>query len=306
MARIYATRPQVRAMAAHGAEVVDGRSAALRAVLAAAGPGRAPVPPLELTPRRVWPRSSAAASSRSSGGCGTRRTARSSSRRAADGIEVPAVYKPRARRAAAVGLPRRHALPARGRGVELSDGLGWGRRARHRARATTARSAMGALQRFVEHDPEEHYFTLLAGNEDRFRAVRRVRHPRQQHRPQGRPLPPRPCPTTTIVGIDHGLTFHRMWKLRTVIWDFADEPVPRRSLDDVRRVVAELDDGRARGGDSARCSRPPSSRPLGDPRRRPPPRRPLPRARARLPLRPLAAGLNCLMRASSRGTQVMV
>ena len=29
-----------------------------------------------------------------------------------------------------------------------------------------------------------------------------------------------------IVGIDHGLTFHPDWKLRTVIWDFAGEPVP--------------------------------------------------------------------------------
>ena len=27
-------------------------------------------------------------------------------------------------------------------------------------------------------------------------------------------------------GIDHGLCFHRQPKLRTVIWDFADEPVP--------------------------------------------------------------------------------
>ena len=27
----------------------------------------------------------------------------------------------------------------------------------------------GAVQRFVEHDPDEHYFTLLEGREDRFR-----------------------------------------------------------------------------------------------------------------------------------------
>jgi uncharacterized repeat protein (TIGR03843 family) len=46
-----------------------------------------------------------------------------------------------------------------------------------------------------------------------------------------------------IVGIDHGLTFHPHWKLRTVIWDFAGEPVPPEMVDDLCRVVAALDDG---------------------------------------------------------------
>ena len=58
VARIYATRPQVRAMAARGAAVVDGGPAAVPAVRDAHGPGRPPVPPLELTPAQVWPRSS--------------------------------------------------------------------------------------------------------------------------------------------------------------------------------------------------------------------------------------------------------
>ena len=48
------------------------------------------------------------------------------------------------------------------------------------------------------------------------------------------------------LGIDHGLTFHPPWKLRTVIWDFAGEPVPAALLDDVCRVVGGLD-GRAIG-----------------------------------------------------------
>ena len=36
-------------------------------------------------------------------------------------------------------------------------------------------------------------------------------------------------------GIDHGLCFHRQPKLRTVIWDFADEPLPDRLLADLGR-----------------------------------------------------------------------
>ena len=46
-----------------------------------------------------------------------------------------------------------------------------------------------------------------------------------------------------IVGIDHGLTFHEDWKLRTVIWDFAGEKLPPAAADDVCRVVADLESG---------------------------------------------------------------
>jgi uncharacterized repeat protein (TIGR03843 family) len=34
--------------------------------------------------------------------------------------------------------------------------------------------------------------------------------------------------------IDHGICFHAENKLRTVIWDFADELVPEKLLDDLR------------------------------------------------------------------------
>lgn len=44
-----------------------------------------------------------------------------------------------------------------------------------------------------------------------------------------------------IWGIDHGLTFHADPKLRTVIWDFEGEPVPKRLLRDVQRITKELE-----------------------------------------------------------------
>ena len=99
------------------------------------------------------------------------------------------------------------------------------------------------MQRFVEHDPEEHYFTLLERARRRVPPHGRVRHRDQQHRPQGRSLPPRRCRDGHIFGIDHGVSFHAQWKLRTVIWDFACEPIPPALVDDVCRVLAELDDG---------------------------------------------------------------
>jgi hypothetical protein len=43
--------------------------------------------------------------------------------------------------------------------------------------------------------------------------------------------------------IDHGLTFHVDNKLRTVIWDFAGEPLPRDVCGDVERAQVELETG---------------------------------------------------------------
>ena len=43
--------------------------------------------------------------------------------------------------------------------------------------------------------------------------------------------------------IDHGLTFHVDQKLRTVIWDFSGEPLPRELCGDVERTLVEVEKG---------------------------------------------------------------
>ena len=43
-----------------------------------------------------------------------------------------------------------------------------------------------------------------------------------------------------VWGIDHGLTFNMAPKLRTVIWDFAGQRVPRSLLADLRRLAGEM------------------------------------------------------------------
>lgn len=40
-----------------------------------------------------------------------------------------------------------------------------------------------------------------------------------------------------IWGIDHGLTFHPQFKLRTVIWDFGGDPIPEVLLADLQRFL---------------------------------------------------------------------
>jgi uncharacterized repeat protein (TIGR03843 family) len=98
---------------------------------------------------------------------------------------------------------------------------------------------VGMVQRFVEHDPDDHYFTLLEHHADEFRrfAVFDV-VVNNADRKGGHCL----CEMTTghIYGIDHGLTFHVGTKLRTVIWDFASEPVGDELLADVARLQREL------------------------------------------------------------------
>ncbi len=47
--------------------------------------------------------------------------------------------------------------------------------------------------------------------------------------------------------IDHGLTFHADPKLRTIIWDFAGEPLPPAFRSDLERASAALESGELRG-----------------------------------------------------------
>jgi hypothetical protein len=44
--------------------------------------------------------------------------------------------------------------------------------------------------------------------------------------------------------IDHGVCFHRVWKLRTVIWDFAGEELPQEILDVLNRVLQSMGEAR--------------------------------------------------------------
>ena len=50
-------------------------------------------------------------------------------------------------------------------------------------------------------------------------------------------------PSDRVWVIDHGLTFHVDQKLRTVIWDFAGQPLPPELCGDVEDALMELDRG---------------------------------------------------------------
>ena len=102
----------------------------------------------------------------------------------------------------------------------------------------------GSLQLFIEHDPEYHYFNFNAADRQRLRPValfdllinnadRKGSHvliDAEQH----------------IWLIDHGICFHAEDKLRTVIWDFAGEPIPESLCADLQRFHTELSSEAAR------------------------------------------------------------
>lgn len=144
-----------------------------------------------------------------------------------------AIYKPRRAERPLwdfpSGLDRREAAAH-----ELSEALGW-----DLVPHTIVRDGplgVGSFQRFVEADFEQHYFTLFeAGRHlDRLRAmcvfdlVANNTDRKSGH-----------CLVSVgdeLFGIDHGLCFHEDFKLRTVIWEFAGEAIPRPLLDDLMHL----------------------------------------------------------------------
>jgi len=125
----------------------------------------------------------------------------------------------------------------------VSEALGWGL-----VPETVIREGplgIGSLQRFVDADFTQHYFTLL-------------------ERPEHHPALEAICVLDLVVNngdrksghclmdaggriwaIDHGLSLHAEPKLRTVIWDFAGRPLPEALLIDVARLAVGSPDLKA-------------------------------------------------------------
>jgi uncharacterized repeat protein (TIGR03843 family) len=96
----------------------------------------------------------------------------------------------------------------------------------------------GSLQQFIAADLGEHYFTLMPQRADDFRTMAAFDViVNNADRKSGHCLLDR---DGHIWGVDNGLTFHPLPKLRTVIWEFAGEEVPARLRADAARLVFEL------------------------------------------------------------------
>jgi uncharacterized repeat protein (TIGR03843 family) len=155
-----------------------------------------------------------------------------------DGAQRQAIYKPhRGERQLwdfPDGLYRREVAA-----YELAQALGWPLIPETIVR-TTAPFGVGSLQRFIDADFDEHYFTLL--EEDRHRPALQAMGvfdlvANNADRKGGHCLLDK---EDRIWGIDHGLCFNVAPKLRTVIWDFAGQPIAEPLRADLGRLASEL------------------------------------------------------------------
>jgi uncharacterized repeat protein (TIGR03843 family) len=120
----------------------------------------------------------------------------------------------------------------------LSEALGWGLVPLTLVRED-APYGTGALQCFIEADFEQHYFTLAPDAAHRERLMRICLFDliaNNADRKSGHCLL---GPDGHVYAIDNGLCFHAEPKLRTVIWEFAGEPIPPPLLADVRRLATK-------------------------------------------------------------------
>lgn len=99
---------------------------------------------------------------------------------------------------------------------------------------------LGSVQFFIEHDPDVNYFSFepaLASQVMRIAAFDYIVN--NADRKGGHCLLDN---QDHVWGIDHGITFHSSPKLRTVIWDFAGQPIVDASLADMERVCKAITD----------------------------------------------------------------
>jgi uncharacterized repeat protein (TIGR03843 family) len=120
---------------------------------------------------------------------------------------------------------------------QLSAALGWGVVPETILRVDGP-LGIGSFQRFVPADFSEHYFTLLdhPTHHDALKTIGAFDLvANNADRKSGHCL----LDDGHIWGIDNGLCFHVQPKLRTVIWDFAGQPVPEQLLPDLARIAVE-------------------------------------------------------------------
>jgi uncharacterized repeat protein (TIGR03843 family) len=148
-----------------------------------------------------------------------------------DGDSIQTVYKPSRGERPLWDFPPASLARREAAAYLVSDALGW-ELVPPTVYRKNAPIGPGSLQLFIEHDPEKHYFNLSETDRQRLRPVvlfdllinnadRKGSHLLFDDRHH-------------LWLIDHGVCFHADDKLRTVIWDFAGEPIPEKLLDDLR------------------------------------------------------------------------
>ena len=151
-------------------------------------------------------------------------------------LQALAIYKPRQGERPLWDFPRGTLCLREVAAYVVSQALGW-----PLVPPTVLRDGPygpGALQLYIDADPKENYFTFRQDRQPALRAValfdalannadRKGGHLLQDQQKH-------------IWAIDNALTFHPEPKLRTVIWDFAGQPISKDFLAQLRRLQKRL------------------------------------------------------------------
>jgi hypothetical protein len=156
-----------------------------------------------------------------------------------EGEQVLAVYKPRRGEIPLWDFPEGTLCQREVAAYVVARAIGW-----PNVPPTILRDGpegIGSVQTFVAFEPQEHYFTLQERFADEFAKVALFDLIVNNADRKG---------GHTLLGedgriwvIDHGVCFNRDPKLRTVIWEHMDEPVPPELVADVRRYGDALRGG---------------------------------------------------------------
>ena len=155
--------------------------------------------------------------------------------------EISAVYKPSRGEQPLWDFPESTLAQREVAAYVVSEALGF-----HFVPCTVLREdtpvyGAGSLQQYIEYDPEYHYFNFSEQDKQRLRPVvlfdllvnnadRKGSHVLIEKR------------SRKLWAIDHGLCFHEEDKLRTVLWDFADQPISADLLDCIASVPVMLEE----------------------------------------------------------------
>jgi hypothetical protein len=161
-------------------------------------------------------------------------------------VELLAIYKPRLGEAPLWDFPEGTLCQRETAAYVLSTALGWDMVPPTVLRDDAPRGT-GSVQAFINHDPSVHYFRFEERHLDQVKKVfafdviannadRKGGHVLLDERDH-------------VWGIDHGLCFNHVPKLRTVMWDFgakadvllAGTPVPANLLQDLEALCGQLE-----------------------------------------------------------------
>ncbi len=156
--------------------------------------------------------------------------------------EMPAVYKPRRGEAPLWDFPEGTLGNRETAAYVVSRALGW-----PNVPPTVFRDGPegeGAVQRFIPFEPAEHALTLQERFPEAFRRIALFDVVvNNADRKSGHCLLGR---DGELFVVDHGTCFSDEPKLRTVLWDYVDEPIGERDLTALRTLADELRDGPVR------------------------------------------------------------